>query len=109
MKLNQTQGAFYILYKSFKEDKDRWVSPSEVDVGDVFIPELGDYIFTTWKTPARLSEMYAENPELLDRISCKSKAGSNYYKYRIARGASIDRIKNKKLLEFYKAIKNAKL
>lgn len=104
-KVTQEQCAFYILYKESKKDKEAYHSPSIVDVGDVHIEELDVWVFTTWKTPTRLTDIYQDNPNLLERISVKARAGNSYYKYRISTSASAGLIKDKTLLDFYNKIK----
>lgn len=109
VKVTQEQCAFYILYLESKKDKEAYHSPSIVDVGDVYVKEYGVWVFTTWKTPTRLTDIYQRNPDLLQRVSATARAGNKYYKYRINTQARIEFIKDQQLLEFYNKIKSYKL
>jgi len=104
-RITQEQAAFYILYKEAKKDREKYHSPSIVDIGDVLITELDQWAFTSWKAPARLSDIWNDNPGLLERIEVKSMTGSKYYKYRISIKAHRGLIKDEKLLSFYDRIK----
>ena len=103
-KLTHKMACFYILLKQHQEDRIKYISPSTVDIGDVYIEETKEYIFTTWKTPTRLTDIFQENPGLLERISVKSKAGQNYYKYRLNINFTEFFIQDPKLKEFFKKI-----
>lgn len=105
-KVTHEQCAFYILYKKRSENPEEYHAPSIVDVGDVYIEELKEWVFTTWKTPSRLTDIYQKNPKLLERISVKAKAGNKYFKYRIRLGVTVEDIVEPSLLTFYKKIKS---
>lgn len=94
----------YILFKEHQKNREAYHAPSIVDVGDVYVEELGKWVFTTWKTPARLTDIFQDNPDLLQRVLVKSKAGSKYYKYRLNLNFIPELIKDAKLKEFFSAI-----
>jgi len=104
-RITQQECAFYILYQEFKKNHEMYHSPSIVDVGDVYIKEVGKWVFTTWKTPTRLTDIFQKNPGLLERISVRAKAGNRYYKYRISNTVKVEDIKDPELLAFYNKIK----
>lgn len=106
-KITQEQCAFYILYKEHHKDPEAYHSPSIVDVGDVLIEELNEWVFTTWKTPTRLTDIFQDNPNLLERIAVKARAGNYYFKYRIRKGVTKADIVDPSLSHFYSLIKGA--
>lgn len=94
----------YILYKQHNENWELFIPPSAVDRGDLLIEELNMWVFTTWKTPARLTDIFQDNPDLLQRVQVKSKSGSKYYKYRLHENFTPMLIVEKPLREFFDAI-----
>lgn len=106
-RITEKQVAFYKLYQEFKEDPTKYVSAWEFG-GDIFLKEIGKWELMTYKTPARLSDLFKENPKLLDRHWTTGKSGKGYYVYRINQtedgliGQNIDDLK---LREFYLRIK----
>lgn len=104
IKITHEMAVLYLLFQQHKIDREVYLPPSAVDVGDVLIEPLNIYVFTTWKTPARLTDIYQDNPDLLQRIQVKSRSGSNYYKYRLNINFIPELIKDKKLKTFFEYI-----
>jgi hypothetical protein len=104
MKTTQKHMAFYKLYTSREQDRERYV-PTWECVGEMYIEEVNEWCFMSYKCPARLSDLYNENPNLLERKELTGKSGSKYYGYRIRLGVSVTDIENKDLLKFYKTLK----
>ena len=100
-KLSQKQIAFCILYQSFKEDKEKYI-PAWKFVGEVFIEPLNRHEFMSYKCPTRLTDLFTENPDLLERIEVKGLSGSKYFAYRIRDGATSADIKDHKIEELRK-------
>lgn len=106
-KVTHEQAAFYILYGLSKKDPEAYHAPSVVDVGDVHVAELNEWVFTTWKTPTRLTDIYQQNPLLLERTEARSRAGTKYYRYRVSVNAKPEFIKDPQLRTFYERIRSA--
>lgn len=100
----QRELAFYKLYVEFKLDPERYVQTWEFG-GEIQIKPMNKWALMTYKCPARLSEIYLQNPGLLDRKKFTGKSGSTYFGYRIAPSPSATKIKDEKLLAFYGKIK----
>ncbi|OGG65139.1 hypothetical protein A2Z56_02510 [Candidatus Kaiserbacteria bacterium RIFCSPHIGHO2_12_45_16] len=103
-KITHEMAVFYILFTEHLKNREQYHPPNIVDVGDVLVKELNKWVFTTWKTPARFSEIFQENPDLLERVLVKSKSGSKYYKYRLNINFVPRLIKDGRLQEFFEAI-----
>lgn len=95
---------FYKLYTSYKEDKERWVATWEFG-GEMYIKELDKWVLMSYKCPTRLTDIYQDNPMLLERQFITGKSGAKYYQYRFAPGVNSSMIKDKELLKFYNLIK----
>jgi hypothetical protein len=107
MKNRETQKevVFYLLYNRFKEDPSAFVPVHAFAAGDVLIKELHRWAFASFKCPARATEIYKENPGLLDRRKVRGKSGAIYYEYRIAPNPKPELIRDERLLDFYRKIK----
>lgn len=103
MKITQKQLAFYMLYKALKTTPGEYV-PTWKCVGEVHIEELKCWEFMSYKCPTRLSDIYTENPGLLERTDMIGKSGAHYYGYRIRAGVTKEDIRDEKLAEFRRAI-----
>jgi hypothetical protein len=103
-KITQKQMVFYKLYKSFKEDPERWVAAWEF-VGEIFVSEMNRWVLMSYKTPANGVAIYFENPGLIERDKITGKSGAKYYCYRFARGAKAEHIVDPELKAFYIIIK----
>ena len=106
-KVTQKQCAFYTLYRSFRTDRNRFVPTFEF-VGEIKIFELDMWVLRTYKCPTRLTDIYQENPRLLERSLITGNSGSKYYGYRFAQGVCREYIDDPTLLEFYDNLKTAR-
>ncbi|MFZ2152256.1 MAG: hypothetical protein WAV09_04070 [Minisyncoccia bacterium] len=102
-KITQKKAVFYILWKAYREDKEQYV-PAWKFVGELYIKELDQYFFMSYKCPANGIEIYFDNPGLIERRMTTGKSGAKYYEYRIAANPSIEKIKEKSIAEFYTLI-----
>jgi len=103
-RITQKQLAFYKLYKFYKEDPERFADAWEFG-GEIYVEEFNSWELMSYKCPTRLTDIYQENPMLLERRLKTGKSGSRYYQYRIAPNPSATKIHDKSLFEFYKQIK----
>ena len=103
--ITQKQAAFYKLYSSWSENKDRYVPLWEF-LGEMYIKPINVWVLMSYKCPTRLSDLYNENPNLLERTLITGKSGSTYFGYRFRIGVSPDDIQDPKIREFYKLIKS---
>lgn len=104
-KITQKKAVFYILWKSYKENPEAYV-PAWRFVGELYLEELREHFFMSYKCPANGVDLFFENPDLIERRETKGKSGAKYYEYRIAANPSMEKIKDESILHFYKAIKN---
>lgn len=101
----QKQLAFYLLYKSFKENKEMYLNTWQFG-GEILIEEIGVWGLMSYKCPARLSDIYNENPDFLERRRATAKSGAKYFQYRITnKDNPIEKLVDLSLLEFWKRIK----
>ena len=107
-KITQKQLAFYVLYRAMKQEPGEYV-PAWRCVGEIHIEELGRWEMMTYKCPTRLTDIFQENPTLLERMLISGKSGAHYYGYRIRIGVEAKDIKDSKLAEFRTAVKMNKL
>ena len=105
-KLTQKELVFYKLYKSYKENKEKFVAVWEF-VGEIHIEELHRWELMSYTCVHRAFEIFDENPGLVERRWITGKSGSHYYQYRFAPNASAEKIMDTKLASFYRKIKNA--
>ncbi len=105
-KESQKEVVFYLLYESHKEDAEKYLMAHEFARGEVFIKPLSRWSFASYKCPARLSEIYNENPGLLERKKIRGKSDAVYYAYRITVYPKVELIKDEALLAFYQKIKS---
>lgn len=108
MKITQKQLAFYVLYKAMKETPREYV-PTWRCVGEIYVEELGKWEMMSYKCPTRLTDIYQENPGLLERIGITGKSGAHYYGYRIRQDVSPADVKDTKLAHFRSIIRGNKL
>lgn len=105
-KITQKQLAFYKLYKKFKDNHEEYLDTWEFG-GEIHIIELGRWELMSYKCPARLSDIYNENPDFLERRIVTGKSGSKYFQYRITNISNpIEKLVDPILLEFYRKVKN---
>lgn len=98
MIISQKQLAFYKMYKSRE-----WI-PAWEFIGEIYLPEFNKWEFMSYKTPARLSDLYLDN-DLFERRKIKGKSGKEYYSYRIKERPRAEMIKDRRLLDFYRKVK----
>ncbi len=100
----QKQSAFYKLYESFKANPERFV-PTWEFLGEMYVKELDKWVMLSYKCPTRLTDIFQENPDLLERKEIRGKSGANYYGYRFKLGASPANIKDPIIKKFYERLK----
>lgn len=116
-KVTQKQAAFYTLYDEFRRAKALPTPEERMDafrfvptfefVGEIHIPELGIWVLRSYKCPTRLTDIFQENPRLLDRHLITGKSGAKYYGYRFKKDVTPECIEDPILREFYGKIKKA--
>lgn len=104
-KVTQKQMVFYKLYSSRAEDPQRYVLTWEC-LGEMLIKPLNEWVLMSYKCPTRLTDLFQENPTLLERMLIKGKSGAEYYGYRFKEGVTGRDILDKKILAFYHKIKS---
>lgn len=113
-KLTQKRAAFYKLLSEYRQEKKaaeladraenhRYIPTWEFG-GEMLIKELNEWVLMTYKCPTRLTDLYQENPTLLERELLTGKSGAHYYGYRIRSGAGAADIKDSRILDFYRKI-----
>ncbi len=103
-KITQEQMVFYKLYSAFREDAERFVPAWEFG-GEMFIKELGKWVLMSYKCPTRLTDLFQENPTLLERKEVMGKSGSTYFAYRFRPGVSRADIQDESIRELYDRVK----
>lgn len=103
-KISMKEAIFYQLYKHFKSEKRADYIPVFGFMGEVFCEEVKKWGFVSFEVSARFSELFKENPGLIERQSITGKTGARYYGYRLSPGANANLIKDPKLFAFYQAI-----
>lgn len=102
-RLSQKETIFYVLYKKFKEGKGDYVPVFHV-MGETYCEELKKWGFVSYECSARLSEMFKENPGLIQRHTIAGKSGARYFGYRINPSPSQGLIKDDTLLDFHASL-----
>lgn len=102
-KITQKEMVFFKLHQEFYKNPNRYVPTWEFG-GEMYMPKLKTWVLMSYKCPTRLTDIYQENPGLLERELVKGKSGAEYYAYRIAKGALGVSIRDIKLVDFYKKI-----
>lgn len=99
------EAIFYRLYRHFKSpERERYVPVFEF-MGEVHCPEVKRWGFVSFEVSARLSEIFKENPGLIERKLIYGKSGNTYYGYRIGPNPDPALFKDQKLYDFYQVIK----
>ena len=98
---------FYILWKRYQEDKKAYI-PIWQFVGELHITELETWVMASHKCTARVSDIYLENPKLIDRVEVTGKSGAKYFQYRFSDNVSKSLIVDPTLRLFYDALKKGK-
>lgn len=97
---------FYKLYSARAEDPERFL-PTWEFLGEMFVKELNEWVLMSYKCPTRLTDLFQQNPTLLERKLIKGKSGAEYFGYRFREGVGSADIKDSRILKFYQKIKNA--
>lgn len=105
-RITQKQLAFYKLYKFYKSNRGEYLNTWEF-VGEIEVERNGgkSWEMMSYKCPTRLTDIFQENPDLLDREWVRGKSGSEYYQYRLAITATPNLIKDPSLIQFFREIK----
>jgi hypothetical protein len=101
MKITQKQIAFYLLHR---EQKSGEYIPTWRFIGEIDIIELGRCVMASYKCPTRLTDLFQENPTMLERKYITGKSGAKYYGYRIRVGVTPEDIKDPKIAQFRRDI-----
>lgn len=96
--------AFYKLYIERKATPERYIPTWEFG-GEMFIKETGKWVLMSYKCPARLSDLFLENPNLLERKELEGKSGAKYFGYRLRPGVQVRDIVDPNVREFYEVVK----
>lgn len=103
-RITQKEAIFYQLYKNWQQSREQYIPVFKL-MGDVHVPELGQWGFVSHEVAARCSDLRRENPELMQHIEIKGKApGVVYYGHRLNPAATPDMIKDESLRKFHKRI-----
>lgn len=107
-KITQKQMVFTKLYLEFKKDPDRLIPIFEF-VGEMEIPQFKRWVLMSYKCPARLTEIFQENPDLLHREWIKGKSGARYYGYKIKKTVQSEDVQEKTVKDIYESLKRASI
>jgi len=102
IKITQKMLVFYKLYLCYKEDPSRYVDTWEF-LGEINVVELGRWGLMSYKAPTRLTDIFQENPWLLERRWHTGKSGTQYFQYRF-NDPRVEKINDPSLRVFYKII-----
>ena len=81
-KLTQKQAIFYQLHKNWRSKKHDYIAVFDF-MGEVHCKELNLWGFVSHECSARTTELNQENPNLLEYIERKARAGGTYRCWRI--------------------------
>lgn len=95
--------ALYKLRAERAIDPTRFVATWEFG-GEMLIKELGTWVLMSYKCPARLSDIFLQNPTLLEREEIVGKSGAKYFGYRLRLHVTPNDIVDTKLKSFYDKI-----
>ena len=95
-KYSQTQLAFHQLLQATD-----WLAPHDF-MGEILVN--GEFYFGTYSAPKRLSDLFLENPGLLEREMFTGQSGAKYFRYKIKEPRDLfddiaSRVEDKGLLE----------
>lgn len=105
-KITQKQLAFYIMYKARETNPTEYI-PTWKFVGEIHVVELNRWEMASYKCPTRLTDLYQENPNMVERVLIKGKSGAKYYAYRLRVGVAPSDILDKAVYDFYKRVKTS--
>lgn len=102
-KISQKQAVFYKLYKEWLKDDERYV-PAWEFVGEIKIEPFDSWFLMSYKCPTRLTDIYQENPDIIERDLIIGKSGAYYYGYRLKNPLDVKLIKDHTLFSFFEKI-----
>ena len=76
-------------------------------IGEYQLKYLGRNVFVSHEAPARMSELFSENPNLFERQWIQGKSGARYYGYRINPSATEAHIVDEKIKDIFKSLRKA--
>lgn len=74
-------------------------------VGELYIPEIDEHFFMSYKCPANGVAIHFENPGMIDRRQTTGRSGARYYEYRLVPDFEANMVEPK-LKEFYQRLTN---
>ena len=98
-KLTQKKAVFYVLLQAHREDPEQYV-PAWKFVGELYLKEIDEWFFMSYKCPANGVQIYFDNPGLIERRETVGKTGAKYYEYRIVPQPKLSMIQDLDLREF---------
>jgi hypothetical protein len=101
-KTTQKQLALYKLIQCQKENPQRLVSAWEFG-GEIFVKATGKWELMSYKCPARLSDIFLDSPDIIERELLVGKSGAKYFGYRL-KTFSPWQINDLDLREFYEMV-----
>jgi hypothetical protein len=108
MKVTQKQMAFLTLLYQYAKNSSIYIATWEF-VGEFRNPTTGEWLLRSYKCPTRLTDIYQENPDLLDRKWITGKSGSRYYGYRIKKPLDPNNVRDPKLRDIVKQTEGTRL
>lgn len=103
-KLTQKELVFYMLWKSYKQDPEKYLEVWRF-IGEVYVEEVRQHGFMSYICVHRTFEVFDTNPGLVERIKVTGKSGSKFYAYRLSKNATSKTIVDQDIQAFYKKIK----
>lgn len=101
--MTQKRAVFYMLYKAHKENPEEYI-PAWKFVGELFVPEINEWFFMSYKCPANGVMIHFDNPNLIERRFVTGKTGAKYFEYRIRQGVTTSDIVEPSLISFRKML-----
>lgn len=105
-KLTQKQAIFYTLYKNWQSGVHAYIPVFEF-MGEVHCTELDLWGFVSHECSPRTSELNQDNPDLLEYIERKARAGGTYRCWRIKPDITKDALRDEAIIKLHTAIKRA--
>jgi len=102
-KLTQKKAVFYVLWQAHKQDPDAYV-PAWKFVGELYLKELDEWFFMSYKCPANGVQIYFDNPGLIERRETVGKTGAKYFEYRMTLAPTLSMIQDQDLRQFAEKI-----
>ena len=102
-KITQKKAVFYVLWQAHKTDPDAYV-PAWKFVGELYLKEIDEWFFMSYKCPANGVQIYFDNPGLIERRETIGKTGAKYYEYRMTLAPTLSMIQDQDLRAFAEKI-----